>query len=281
MKISEAFDETDVAQPAPAPGRRSDVLFAAKAAAVRDLASLDRALGPVLAGEAVQLFDDRGLAKLTLMAAEIESLTRAVQVKPLANPQERNELTELRSRWKIAYKELESLRTAQVGPLNDRVKAINGIFKRVLEPGLAFDQSAERALLAYLNAERDRERRERAELDRQLVEAAAAQARAEAAAAAATTDKARAKAGAAAEAASQAIQAVEAEAPRPAATRVRTDSGSTFLTRRKVVTIVAPELVPWLWCCPDVARITKAALAGVAIPGVVVEEIEGLSVRHA
>ena len=74
---------------------------------------------------------------------------------------------------------------------------------------------------------------------------------------------------------------MEAEAPRAAATRVRTDSGSTFVTRRKVVTVVAPELVPREWCCPDVAKITKAALAGVAIPGVAVEEVEGLSVRHA
>jgi hypothetical protein len=229
----------------------------------------------------VQLFDDRGLAKLALMAAEIESLTRAVQLKPLASPKERNDLTELRARWKIAFRELEILRSAQVGPLNDRVKAINGIFKRVLEPGLAFDQSAERALLAYLNAERDRERREHAERDRLLVEAAAAQARAEDDAAKAATEEDRVLAEGAYAAAIRHIQALETAAPRQAATRVRTDSGSTFVQRRKIVTIVAPELVPREWCQPDLAKITKAALAGVAIPGVAVEEVEGLSVRHA
>jgi hypothetical protein len=265
LKISEAFTEADAYH----------IPLSAEPGV------LTRALGPVLISDACQLFDERGLAKLTLMASEIESLTRAVQVKPLANPQERNELTELRSRWKIAFKELESLRTAQVGPLNDRVKAINSIFKRILEPGLAFDQSAERALLAYLNAERDRERREHAERDRLLVEAAAAQARAEAAAAAATTDKARDLANIKAEVASRVIQAFEAQAPRPAATRVRTDSGSTFVTRRKIVTVVAPELVPREWCCPDVKRIEKAALSGVQIPGVIVEEVEGLTVRNA
>jgi len=188
--------------------------------------------------DAVQLLDERGLAKLELMAREIRLISGHAARKPLENDVEEGLAAELLARGVAAVRELDVLRRERVDPLNAEVKAVNALFRVITDPA---DQLVgkggvlERLLLAYRQVKRARIQREQEEQRRRQEEAARKEAEALAKAEAATSAKARAKALAEAEAASKAQAVALLDTPREMTRGVRTDSGTVSGRERWVL----------------------------------------------
>jgi hypothetical protein len=200
--------------------------------------TLARALPPDAVDDAIQLLDERGVAKLALFVEEIESITQAATSAPLATKADEGKAAELLSRGVIALKELDTLRRAHVDPINAQVKATNGIFKRITDPLEALVGKGgrlERLILAFRTQERARIERERQEAERKQREAAEREAAALRKAEAAKSEAARQRALREAEAASQAQTQAAIEVPQAMTRGVRTDSGSVTQRERWVL----------------------------------------------
>jgi len=243
------------------------------------VSALEAIIGPKLYESATQLLDVRLEQKWTLYAEQFKTLADFWKANPLKSRDEYNKLAEGRAQVKVDLKQIEEDRVACVKPLNDQVRVFNDTAKMISAPAIAFDKAAEQVMLAFDRAERETLRLAEEKRFREAAEEAERLRLAEEAAAAATTDKDRQIAEAQAEAANQNLQAIEVAAPLPVPTRTMTDTGTTYSTKRMVAKIVNPDLVPREWCVPDEPRVKKAALSGVVIPGVSVEEEESLPVR--
>jgi hypothetical protein len=188
--------------------------------------------------EAVQLLDDRQIAKLELMAREIRLISEEASWKPLENDAEEGGAAELLARGTAAVRELDALRRSRVDPLNAEVKAVNSLFRVITDPA---DQLVgkggilERLLLAYRQVKRARIAREQEEQRRRQEEAARKEAEALAKAEAATNAKARAKALAEAEAASKEQAVALLDTPREMTRGTKTDSGTVSARERWVL----------------------------------------------
>lgn len=240
--------------------------------------------------DAIQLLDERGLAKLEMMAAEIRLISQAVAQKPLETDREEADASELLARGVAATKELDALRRAQVDPLNAQVKAINALFKVVTEPCDALvgkGGTLERLILAYRQVKRARIEREQAEARRRQEEAARKEAEALAKAEAAKSARARAAALAEAEAASKAQAIAALDAPLDMTRGVKTDSGSVSGRERWVLLGIhdMDAVPPSYWRDPVVVEalrkvIQRAITGGVReIPGCSIGVEEGLTRR--
>ncbi len=240
--------------------------------------------------DAVQLLDERGLAKLQMMADEVRLIAEAAARKPLETDGEEAAAVELVSRGVIAVKELDALRRSRVDPLNAEVKAVNALFKIVTDPCEALvgkGGTLERLIIAYRQQKRARIQREQEEARRRQEEAARKEAEALAKADAAKSAKAREKALAAAEAASKAQTEALIAAPQAMTRGVKTDSGSVSARERWVLQgIHDMDLVPpSYWRDPLVVEALKKVLqraitAGAReIPGCSIGVEEGLTRR--
>jgi hypothetical protein len=240
--------------------------------------------------DAVQLLDERGLAKLELMASEIRGITADVSRKPIETDAEEAFGVELLARGLAAVKELEALRRSRVDPLNAEVRAVNALFKVVTDPAEALvgkGGTLERLILAYRQVKRARIQREQEEARRRQEEAARKEAEALAKADAAKTAKARAAALARAEAASKAQAVAALDAPREMTRGTKTDSGSVTARDRWVLQgIIDHDLIPpSYWHDPLVldalAKVLQRAITGGVreIPGCAIGVEEGLSRR--
>jgi hypothetical protein len=188
--------------------------------------------------DAVQLLDERGLAKLEIMATEIRLISENVSKKPIETDAEEGGAAELLARGVAAMKELDLLRRSRVDPLNAEVKAVNALFKVVTDPCEALvgkGGTLERLILTYRQVKRARIQREQEEARRRAEEAARKEAEALARADAAKSAKAREKALAEAEAASKAQALATLDAPREMTKGVKTDSGSVSARDRWVL----------------------------------------------
>ncbi len=247
--------------------------------------ALAKYLPPEKLDDAVMLLDQRGLAKLELMATEIRQITDAASRKPLESDEDEGRAAELLARGVAASKELDALRRQRVDPLNAEVKAVNALFKVVTDPCEALvgkGGTLERLILAYRQVKRARIEREQQEARRKQEEAARAEAAALAKADAAKSAKAREAALAAAQAASRAQAVAAIEAPREMTRGTRTDSGSVTAREAYVLGGIHDlDAVPVVyWRDPVVIEalkkvISRAIRAGAReIPGcsIVVEE---------
>jgi hypothetical protein len=231
-----------------------------------------RALAPNQVDDAFQLFDARALAKLELMAGEIEDIGSAATSQPITTIEGAGQAAELIARGVIAIKELEALRRSHTDPLNVQVKTVNGIFKRLTEPLeqlVGRGGRLEKLILAFRMEERKKREREEAELRRKQEAAAKAEADALAKAEAAKSEAARKRAlEQAAEASRQQTDLALATTP-PITKGVRTDSGSVTEREVWIFEVVKPTEVPREYLCVDEAQIRAAVKAGVRqIPGV-------------
>jgi len=236
---------------------------------------------------ALMLLEENEVAKLTMFVAEVNQITASVKVGPLTSEGEAVQLSELLSRGKIAVKELDALRREKVDPLNDEVKAINGIFRPLTDALAAFEQGAKRSLLAWQQAERARIERERREAQRKIEEAARKEAEAVARAEAAKSQKARDKAMAQAEDASRQQMAASIQAPDLPARGIRTDSGTSSTKERWVLHGIHDlDAVPLIYWRDDavveaLTKVVQRAIRGGQreIPGCSIGLEEGLAVR--
>lgn len=200
--------------------------------------ALARILPPDAVDDAIQILDERQLAKLDLFVEEIEAITQAATSAPIQTRAEEGKAAELISRGVIALKELDALRRSRVDPLNAEVKATNSLFKRVTDPLDALISKGgrlERLILAFRSQERARIQREQEEAARKQREAAEREAAALAKADRARSDAARQKALQEAEAASREQTAVALAIPDSVTKGVRTDSGSVTERERYVL----------------------------------------------
>lgn len=272
------------------------------------LAVIERALPAEMAENALQLLDERELAKLTAYVEEIEDLTMRATEAPITSKVEAATLAELMARGARAEKDLEALRKARVAPLRAEVASIDALFKRILAPLADLDGRAKRQLGAWNAAEAARVQREQEAARRKQEEAAAAEAEAERkrraaedqervarqrAAEAASLEERRKREAEASEARHrQALAAQEAQAasmaqaaavvaePAPAARGVRTDSGSVSQVTRWTFEVLDPAQVPREYLTVDEKAIRRAVLAGVReVPGVNIYPEAGLRVR--
>jgi hypothetical protein len=200
---------------------------------------LEASLSPAQVDDAIQLLDDdKALAKLELMAAEIRAITREAKKEPIASDEGEAEASELLVRGVAAGKELDALRRRQVDPLNAKVKAINGLFRIVsnpLEELCGKGATLERLILAYRDAKRARLEREAIEARRRQEAAALAEAEALRKAEEAKSAAARRKALEEAERAAQEAAAAQLAEPREMPRGTRTASGSTTSRERWIV----------------------------------------------
>jgi hypothetical protein len=88
------------------------------------LAIIERALPAEMAENALQLLDERELAKLTAYVEEIEDLTMRATEAPITSKVEAATLAELMARGARAEKDLELMRKARVAPLRAEVAAL-------------------------------------------------------------------------------------------------------------------------------------------------------------
>lgn len=233
--------------------------------------------------DSCQLLDERQLDKLALMAEEIRSITDAVTSKPLADDADEGRASELLNRGAAALKELDALRKARVGPLNEEVKAVNGLFKVVTDPCEALvgkGGKLERLILTYRSMKKARLQREQDEALRKQREAAEREAQAMALAASATDEQARAVALEAADEASADQAAAALAEPLPMPVGVRTDSGSVSARKVWTVEVVDEALVPREYLMVDLPKLKAAVKAGVrVVPGCNIAEDEALTRR--
>lgn len=245
--------------------------------------ALAKYLPPDKLDDAVMLLDERGLAKLELMASEIRLITTDVSKKPIESDAEEGLAAELLARGVAAVKELDALRRSRVDPLNAEVKAVNALFKVVTDPAevlVGKGGTLERLILAYRQVKRARIQREQEDARRRQEEAARKEAEALAKADAAKTAKARAAALAQAEAASKAQAVAALDAPHEMTRGVKTDSGSVSGRERWVFSVEDPALVPRQFLAVDEKAIRAAVAAGVReIPGVAIYVEESLTRR--
>ena len=245
---------------------------------------------------ALNLLDDQQLAKFTLMAEEVKSISDSAFVRPLQSDGEEAGAAILLNRGVIALKELDSLRRARVDPLMDEVRSVNALVAVLTDPikALVGDPKGETqaakngrlgtVLLAWRAEKRNRVAREKEESDRKAREAAEREAAARAKADAAKTDKARQKHLDEAEAASKAQTEAVLAAPLPMTRGVKTEVGAVSERGRFVLAGFSDmDLVPpSYWRDPVVLEALKRVLqraitAGLKeIPGCVVEWEEGL-----
>jgi hypothetical protein len=245
------------------------------------ITSLAKLLPDAALDDCIQLLDERGLAKLELMASEVRSITADVSRKPIETDAEEAFGVELLARGVAAVKELDALRRSRVDPLNGEVRAVNALFKVVTDPAEALvgkGGTLERLILAYRQVKRARIEREQAEARRRQEEAARREAEALAKADAAKSAKARAAALAAAEAASKAQAVAALDAPREMARGTKTDSGSVSARERWVLLgVVDHDLIPpSYWHDPLVLEALRKVLQRAITGGV--REIPGCSV---
>jgi hypothetical protein len=231
--------------------------------------------------EAIQLLDERGLAKLELMAREIGAVSEAVSRKPLESDADEGIAAELLARGVAALRELDALRRTQTDPLNAQVKAINGLFKVVTDPAeqlVGKGGTLERLLLAYRQVKRARIAREQEEQRRRQEEAARKEAEALAKAEAAKDAKSRAAALAEAEQASKEQAVALLDTPREMTRGVRTDSGTVSGRERWVLLGITDmdAIPPSYWGDPVVIEALKKVLQRAITGGV--REIPGCSI---
>lgn len=245
--------------------------------------ALARYLPPARLDDAIQLLDESGLAKLELMASEVQAIADAATAGPITTKAEEGLAAELMTRGVIALKELDALRRRHVDPLNETVRAINACFKVVTEPCetlVGRGGRLEKLILVFRQAERARIAREQAEAQRKQEEAARREEEARRKAEAARSEPARQRALAEAEAASQAQAEAAIAAPPPPTKGVRTDSGSIAEREAWVFQVVNADQVPREYLKPDEVLIRKAVLSGVRqIAGVAITLEERLTRR--
>lgn len=156
---------------------------------------------------------------------------------------------ELANNLNLLAKAIEEKKTSITKPMNEALKNVRELFKPREEKVQSIIDSLKRKVLEFKQTERAKAEKEKADIEKK------------AEAGRIKPETAIRKMGE--------VKEVEKT--------THTDSGKMTVKKRKVVKIINPELLPKEYLIPDEAKIKKVALAGVEIPGVVVEEVEEMS----
>lgn len=182
-------------------------------------------------------------AALIARADQYAPVVASLKAFQITTPEARALINEQLVAVKTLNKELEAERTSVTKPMNAALKVVNGWFKPRQTLLTAVEDACKDAIWRY-------ERALQAEQQRQL------QAAAEAYQAGNT------------EAATTALAAIP-DVPVVAGTSVST---------RRVLRVVAPDLVPREYCSPDPGKL-RAVAPGVAVPGCIWEDEANVRVR--
>lgn len=231
-------------------------------------------------GTAIELFSPNEVEKFDMVAADLATIHRRLDGLTIASqPQAlgvHNGLAEV----KRLRETVESTRKAQVGPLNEQVKAINNAWRAVTEVLDKLEQTAKRKLLAWQQAERERIAREQEAARKRQEEAARREQEALRRAEEAKNSRSREKALAEAQKAGQELMAARVEEPMDAPTGIKTDSGTTWTRPVWTFKVADPQLVPREFLCVDEKAIRAAIAKGVRdIAGVTIWQDEQLATR--
>lgn len=234
--------------------------------------TLDLRALPIVARDdmdaALNLFDEREVQKLDVLAGELMDIMASYPERPPENAAENAKLSGLDVRADKVFKELEALKKARLEPLNAEIAAVRAFCSGLVAPLVEkFDRKvgeATRWLDAYRRAELARVEREREATRKAMEEAAIREGDA-----LARGDLE------AAEAASREQMRAEVAAPRPVPKGVKTEDGGRAYIKKWMFEIVDPAQVPRQFCEPDKTAIGLAVNAGVRhIPGVNIYEGE-------
>jgi hypothetical protein len=231
---------------------------------------------------ALMLLDDAQQAKLTMCAADVDSVTARMEALAVRTPEEASRVNEWLSSGKVAVAELERLRKSIVDPINAHVREVNAIFRPYSDAFARFEEAAKRRLLAFKQAERERIAREDEERRRRQEEAARQEAEARAKAEAARTAKQREKALADAARAAETITELRAAPPEHEVRGFKTDTGTTSTRMKTCFRVVDESKVPDRFWVVDQMALRRAVAEGAQnIPGVEIWEEETLATRVA
>lgn len=279
MRIGEFFDGAGPASAAASlpPVRHNE----------QDMTALARVLPKGGADLALTHLDNVQIHKLAVICRELETFQSAPALaKVPTSAIEAHAVADIIKNAASAVAELERSRTARVKPLNDQVRAINGLFKMLTEPLEAIRAKADRLVIAHNQAERARIQREQEEAQRKAREAAEAEAAAMAKADEAKSEPERAEALAQAEAASQQIATATAFVPAEAPRAYKSDVGTVGLRKTWKLDTFDPDKIPAAyWRHEPVLEavrkeLAKAVRAGARhIEGCVIVEEEGTTAR--
>jgi hypothetical protein len=186
------------------------------------------ALMPSHVDDACQLCDDVTLAKLELVAREVERCN-GLAIK-VTDGVEATAAVDVLASATAAMKEAEAMQAAYCDPIYRQWKDARAIFSGPIESLKAFTDRMRKAIGAYTAAEQARQDAERRRLQREADEAAQAEARARMALEEAATSEERKAASDAAAAAIEAQRKLSLEVPRETK-GVKTDAG-TYSVRR-------------------------------------------------
>lgn len=229
---------------------------------------------------ALELFSELEVQHFERITADLTSLRGQLEGLTIRNAEDAAKVHNGLSEVKRFTLDIDRIRKAQVGPLNDQVKAINAAWRPLNDILLVLETTAKKKILAFQQAERERIAREQAEARRKQEEAQRREQEALAKAAAAKSSKAREKALEAANAAGQDLMAARVAEPMDAPTGIRTDHGTTSTRMRWTFQITEPSLVPREYLVVDDKAIRRAVLAGQrSIAGVHIYEEEELATR--
>ena len=228
---------------------------------------------------------------MTPFAAQIEAV-RVAHDHPITSAEAERKTTRALGLLANVKSTIEERRVALKAPILQSGKDLDAAAKAILAPVLDLDTKLRQHVLAWKRAEAARieaeQRAAREENERRIRE----QREAEEAARRRITeeliqndhptredwDAAQQLAAEAVPAAAPVLAPVPAAAPRT----VRTDMGSTGVTKRWTFEVVDPEAVPREFCVPDESAIRKAVNGGLReLPGVRIYAEETLAVRSA
>jgi hypothetical protein len=230
-----------------------------------------------------ELWSKQDITHYSNYVAEVETTIQLLKAFTVPDHARATKLSQGIIECKRILKHIEEVRRGQVDDLNAQVRHYNAAWKPLTDALAAFEKEGNRKLLAFKQAEREREAREAAAAEAALQEKARKEAEALAKLEAAKTPKQKEKATAQVAAAStELMEARLAPALAPPATsgNFRSESGLSASRWTWTFKVTKPEDVPRNYLVVDDKGIRAAIAAGVReIPGVHIFEEEGLSHR--
>lgn len=197
-----------------------------------------------------------GEPRIAQLAEQATALLRSAVAKAIDSVEAVKDATDDLLILGALKSQLETKRKEYTIPLNDHLKAINDAFKSITEPLLQAEQIMKGKVLAYKH-EQDRLRHEEEEINRLRLEAARKEM----------------------ELKGELSESIGQLEVRPEPSRVdRTDFSTGVVKRVWKFEVTDKAQLPLEYLEPDLVKIRRVVLAGVAIPGVKAWQEDSLSV---
>lgn len=236
--------------------------------------------GGEMSTAALELFSPTEIDRYDDVKADLAGVKRHLDALVLSSDESAMSLHDGLSTVMRLVAVIEDTRKAQVGPLNDQVKAYNDTWRPLTVALKAMEVTAKRKLLAWQQAKAQRIAQEQAAARRLQEEAQRREAEALAKVAAAKNSKAREAAMVKVEAAAQQLMDARLAEPMDAPRGIKTDFGTSSTKWMWKHKVTDETLVPRQYLMVDEQAIKRAVAEGARdIAGVAIYEEESLAVR--